>query len=392
MASGTSSSPRATLTACIIARDEAERLPACLASVAFCDEIVVVDSGSVDATVAIARAAGATVVEAPWRGFAAQRNIALDHAHGDWVLEIDADERVSPELRAEIERFLADPPAGVALCGLPLRDIFLGRPLGPSAKYPKYRHRLFRRDAFRHDESRTVHEGLVPRGTVHPFEGDLVHLLASSWREAIGDAWRYGRLETLQLAPAPPARAAVNALIRPAVKLAYRLIVGGGWRDGWRGLAKIALECGTDVVAWAGLLVGAPNRAGLPPARAADAETQAGASRRVVGIAYGSTAAAQGAAWLRAAAAAGADVALVTTAPGAVAHAGVRARRLDRGPFALARALDAEDQLRAIDVLVPFGRRARAALRLTPLALPEGDPVEADSRDDPARVAGGSDG
>ena len=94
---------RASITACIIARDEAERLPACLASVAFCDEVVVVDSGSVDRTVQIARDAGAHVVEQPWLGFAAQRNVALDHAHGDWVIEVDADERVSPELRAEIE-------------------------------------------------------------------------------------------------------------------------------------------------------------------------------------------------------------------------------------------------------------------------------------------------
>ena len=126
----------ATLSACIIAHDEAGSLPDCLASVAFCDEIVVVDSGSTDATVEIARGAGALVVAQPWLGFAAQRNVALDHASCEWVLEIDADERVSETLRAEMQRFLADPPDGIDLAGIPRLEIFLGRALGHAAKYP----------------------------------------------------------------------------------------------------------------------------------------------------------------------------------------------------------------------------------------------------------------
>src|SRR4051812_37368195 len=161
---GLPSGPVTRLSACIIARDEQAHLPDCLASVAFCDEIVVVDSGSRDATREIARAAGATVVDQPWLGYGAQRNVAIDHAAGAWILEVDADERVSPELRAEIEAFVADAPAGVDLGGLPLRDVFLGRPLGPSAKYPKYRHRPFRRHAYRHDQHRAGHEGLIPAG------------------------------------------------------------------------------------------------------------------------------------------------------------------------------------------------------------------------------------
>jgi hypothetical protein len=107
--------PRERITACLIVQDEQEHLPAALDSVAFCDEVVVVDGGSADGTVEIARAAGAKVIENPWPGYAIQRNVALDAATSEWVIEVDADERVSPQLRASIERLLAAPPSGVAL-------------------------------------------------------------------------------------------------------------------------------------------------------------------------------------------------------------------------------------------------------------------------------------
>src|SRR5919199_91752 len=224
---------RPTLAACLIVRDEEERLPGALASVAFCDEIVVVDSGSRDATAAIARAAGARVVENPWPGFAAQRNVALDHATADWVLEIDADERVTPALEEAIRAFLADPPAGVDLAAMPRRDIFLGRRLFRAATYPGYRFRMLRRGAYRHDETRTVHEGLLPRGRVWSLGGDLEHLLATNWREVVTDMVRYARLES-RMVPRPVVgrTAAIGLLARPAAKFAYRLVIGGGWRDG----------------------------------------------------------------------------------------------------------------------------------------------------------------
>src|SRR6476661_3928264 len=104
----TSLGPR--LTVIVITRNESARLQACLDSVAFASEWVVVDSGSTDATVEIARAFGArTTVTQDWPGFGAQKNRALDLATGDWVLSIDADERVTPELRASIEAAIANP-------------------------------------------------------------------------------------------------------------------------------------------------------------------------------------------------------------------------------------------------------------------------------------------
>jgi len=99
------------LSVTIITRNEADRLPRALASVAFADEIVVLDSGSSAETVAIARKAGATVIETDWPGHVAQKNRALEHASHEWVLSLDADEHLSPELAAEIQQVLAQPTA-----------------------------------------------------------------------------------------------------------------------------------------------------------------------------------------------------------------------------------------------------------------------------------------
>lgn len=353
-----------TLTACVIACDEERRLPECLESLAFCDEVVVVDSGSRDRTREIAREAGARVIESPWRGFAVQRNVALDHASGSWVLEIDADERVSAALAREVREMLDDPPAGVRMAALPMRDIFLGRGLGRSARYPRYRHRLFRRGAFRHDESRTVHEGLWPDGLTAALEGELRHLLASSWPEAFRDAVAYARLEAAQR-PRPSAREALfGAVARPAAKLVYRLFVYGGWRDGWRGAVRIWLDCLTDSLATVysfreGMSDGAGQHDRQPPRLGPP---------RLVGVATSAAGTARLARWLEEAAHAGADVTLIAAGP--TGETAVRHRGLDgSGPGALARALDAEDQVRPIDALVLGGRRERFLLGAAPRSL-----------------------
>lgn len=354
---------RATISACVIARDEEERLPDCLASLGFCDEVVVVDSGSRDRTRELAAAAGAKVVENPWPGFSAQRNVALDHATGDWVLEIDADERVSPELAEELRAFLADPPGEeVRMGAMPMRDVFLGKALGPSIRYPRYRHRFFRRGAFRHDEGRSVHEGLWPDGPVHAFAGELRHLLASSWGEARADARAYARLEAAQRQRPGAAEAVTGILVRPLAKLAYRAFLYGGWRDGARGLAKIGLECGADSLATIYRL-----RGGAEGASGFGQEAPRLGPVRIVGVAFGRRGADRLAGWLQEAERSGADVALIGAPP---QGAQLRHRPLDRlGPGRLVRALDAEDQLRPVDALLLAGRREKFALRLAPRAL-----------------------
>jgi hypothetical protein len=366
----TPAADRASVSACIIARDEAEMLPACLASVAFCDEVVVVDSGSSDGTPLLAERAGARVVHQPWLGFARQRNVAIDHARGDWILEVDADERIGEALRAEIERFLTNPPAGVDLAALPCREHFLGRRLGPAAKYPMYRHRMFRRGTYRHDENRTVHEGLIPAGCVHPFSGDLNHVLARRLGAALRDMWNYARLEAGQMtAPASAGRVLTGVLLRPLAKVGWRLVIDGGWRDGWAGLVKIVLDAASDSIVWIRHATGRTRErgdSGVAPGLHFGARIHHRGTPRVVAVALGAHAAREAAVWL-ASAPANADLALVTNAP--PPGVGVRIRHTGgAGPLAITRALDAEAQLRTADAVVPFGRRAR---RIVP-RLPEG--------------------
>jgi hypothetical protein len=374
---------RQTVCACIIARDEEERLPGALESVAFCDELVVVDSGSRDRTAEIARAAGAKLVVHPFNTFGEQRNVAIDHATTDWILEVDADERVTPQLRAEIQSFLAAAPDGFDICGVPCRDLLLGGPLGPSSKYPKYRLRLFRRGRYRHDETVKVHEGLWAFGRTWAFEGDLEHLLASTPAEAIRDVWRYAGLEAAQVrGPVSTAARVKGIVLRPPVKFAYRLIVDGGWRDGWRGLAKISLDCVADALVW--VRARGDDSADSAPAHYAKPRERRGAVRLLV-IAGGDHDRGGVTRWLLTASAAGADVALVTDSPPDPTR-GLHVRELERlTPLRLIRALDAEVQLRGVDALIPWGRRERRLARLLPPELrapfgplrPDTDPEEA---------------
>ena len=160
------------LSAIIITRNEARNIAACLDSVAFCDERIVVDCGSDDETVKIAAAAGATVVTRPWTGFGAQKNFALSQARGDWALSIDADERVPAALAAEILSTIR----AASACGYEIGRLstFLGRPMRHSGWFPDYVLRLFRREKARFSDD-LVHERVICEGPIGRLAGVLDH-------------------------------------------------------------------------------------------------------------------------------------------------------------------------------------------------------------------------
>jgi glycosyltransferase involved in cell wall biosynthesis len=163
------------LSVIVITRNEQERIRDCLASLAFAGEIIVVDNASTDATAEIARAAGAQVHHAPdWPGFGPQKNRALALATRPWVLSIDADERVTPELRDEIVSVVQSAQAGAQAWDMPRRSSYCGQYMEHSGWYPDRVVRLFRRDSARFSDD-IVHERLLAQGAVGHLRHHLLH-------------------------------------------------------------------------------------------------------------------------------------------------------------------------------------------------------------------------
>jgi glycosyltransferase involved in cell wall biosynthesis len=173
------------LSVIIITFNEAANLGECLASVAeIAREIVVVDSGSTDQTVEIARAAGAKVIQnTSWPGFGPQKNIALDAASCEWVLSLDADERLTSPLRQQICDAIQAPSYNGF--EMPRLSYFCGKPVHHCGWYPDYIVRLVRRGTARFSDN-LVHESLIPQGTVGRLASPLLHY---SYRTR-EDVWR----------------------------------------------------------------------------------------------------------------------------------------------------------------------------------------------------------
>jgi glycosyltransferase involved in cell wall biosynthesis len=163
----------ARLSVIVITRNEAARLPACLESVDFADEIVVVDSGSTDDTVGVARSFGAKITQTPdWPGFGGQKNRAMALATGDWIFSIDADERVTPQLRESMLAAIASDAFDGFRIGR--RSSYCGQFMNHSGWYPDRVLRLVRRGRGRFTDA-LVHESLRVQGRVGELHGDLLH-------------------------------------------------------------------------------------------------------------------------------------------------------------------------------------------------------------------------
>jgi len=176
------------LSAIIISKNEAAKIAVCLDSIAFCDEIIVVDSGSTDRTVEIAGGMGARVVSHAFAGFGPQKNFALSLATGDWVLSIDADEWVSEALAQEIRAAIAKGDAQAY--EMPRLSRFLGRPMRHSGWYPDYVLRLFRRGrAYFSDH--LVHERVICDGASGRLTQPLDHFPVTQIEDAISRMDRY---------------------------------------------------------------------------------------------------------------------------------------------------------------------------------------------------------
>jgi len=229
----------------IITLNEEANLPRTLASVAWAEQIVVVDSGSTDRTVEIAREFGATVIERPWPGFAAQKNFAIAQCTGEWILTLDADEEVSPELQQQMRLMIASRPTTDAFY-LKRRNLFLGRWMKHGGFYPDAKLRLFRRRAANFTTppqfaERPVHEVIAFDGAADTLDFDLIHHAYPTLSTYIEHMDRYSSLGAQLLVDNDKMGFgflgfAVRILVAPSLGFLWNYIFRLGFLDGREGL------------------------------------------------------------------------------------------------------------------------------------------------------------
>lgn len=226
----------ALLSATVITHDEADRIADCLASLAFCDEIVVVDSGSTDATREIAQRMGARVLQRPFDGFRSQKQFAVEQATHDWVLCVDADERIDATLR---EAILAERAAGFARAAgyrFARKSWYLGRWLRHGNAYPDRKLRLFDRRRGGWRGTREVHESASVDGKAALLRGELLHLPFRSFAHQLAKSQRYAQMMA-EHAHARGRRVSWSKLVlAPAWRFWRGYLLRGGFLDGRAGL------------------------------------------------------------------------------------------------------------------------------------------------------------
>lgn len=228
------SATRRPLSAVLIAKDEEARLAPCLESLSFADEIVVVDSGSTDRTVEIARRFTDRVIDVPWKGFGPQKRAAVGLARNDLVLNVDCDERVTPELAREIAALQAAPELAAAYA-IPRRTFLGGKEIRHCGWARDYPIRLFdrRRAAFTED---LVHERVVAEGAVGRCEGTLLHHSFQGLADLVAKANRYTDLAARQMFERGRRAGAADLGLRPAFAFVRTYLLRRGFLDGVEGL------------------------------------------------------------------------------------------------------------------------------------------------------------
>lgn len=221
------------LSIAIIALNEEGNLPDCLASVAFADEIVVVDGGSQDRTGEIARAAGAQVVNAlDWQGFGVQKNRAIDACSGDWVLSIDADERVPQRLRDEIISALRDPAFDVY--EIPRCSYYCGRFMRHSGWWPDHVRRLFRRGTARFSHA-PVHESLETDRAIGRLQNPIEHWTFRTMEQVLDKVNRYSSLSAPVVLARGHQPTLATAVLHGAAAFFRTYVLKRGFLDGSHG-------------------------------------------------------------------------------------------------------------------------------------------------------------
>jgi glycosyltransferase involved in cell wall biosynthesis len=228
------------LTVTVITRNESAHLPAALDSVRWADEIIVVDSESTDETTGIARQYTDRVIVRPWPGYVAQKNFAAEQASHDWILSLDADERVPPALAAEIRQVLTGEPSAAGY-RIPRVTFHLGRWIRSTDWYPDYQLRLYDRRRARWT-GRHVHESVQADGVVERLRAELQHY---AYRD-VADHWRrmdrYTTLAARQMYEDGRRAGWFDVVVHPRLAFFRNYVLRGGFRDGMPGLIVSAMN------------------------------------------------------------------------------------------------------------------------------------------------------
>jgi glycosyltransferase involved in cell wall biosynthesis len=229
------------LSAIIITRNEERNLEACLSALLWVDEIILVDAGSTDRTLEIAQKYTEKVYERPWSGYGQAKNYALDQAAGDWILWIDADERVTPELHSEILVALAGATDRTGAFSFPRKANFLGKWIMHCGWYPGRVTRLFRKLGAKFTEDR-VHEQLVVSGNIEHLKSDLLHFTDPNLSHYFEKFNRYTSLAAEDMLGERHTFVLSHVLIRPVWVFIKMYIVRLGFLDGIPGLILCTLS------------------------------------------------------------------------------------------------------------------------------------------------------
>lgn len=232
----------APLSVVILAKDEADRIEAALDSVSWAGEVLVADTGSSDGTCELARGKGARVVEIPWKGYVASRNLAHAAARHDWVLVLDADERVTPELAAEIRSVLAVDGSGCSGFVMTRLSHLAGRSIRHGTWYPDAKLRLGRRSSGLRAEGGRVHEQIVVNGRTGRLRSPLLHFPYRDVADAIRKGSSYARLSAIDRWERGGRVGAVALVLRPLFEFLRSLVFKRGFLDGRAGVASASLH------------------------------------------------------------------------------------------------------------------------------------------------------
>ncbi len=226
-----------TVAAVVITRDEERNIASCLESVQWMDDIVVVDACSTDRTVEIAKRYTKKVMTRPWPGYGAQRNFSIAQATTDWVFVIDADERVTPALRAELQAVLqAGPPPDVSAYAVPRRNYFYGKWIRFGGIYPDYTPRLIRRTAGRYAEDVPLHEPLFLKGTSVRLRAPLDHFSMPTIQGHVQKMMRYTSLGADDKLKRRAHISKLDIAGSHLVTAFKTYVLKQGWRDGVHGI------------------------------------------------------------------------------------------------------------------------------------------------------------